>query len=523
MIIQSKAYKFRLLSFLTGLALLFSQCNIFKQQNAVSPQALKELLLNGVSMRLLEQNPSSVEFLEAGLSADFFNPQFHYELARLRRQMNQPEAAWRHAQMAYRLKPTEKQYAYCYADYLQDNKNKLRFLEEACKRFPNDVKFRDNLLSQYIQLKSYSQGLRLCKTWLQHNPPDPTVLLSQSLFLKQNHQNHDAVLVLKQAEGLFPNHLDVLNALADGYEQQNDTDNLVRVCSRLVILNPKNTPAYGVLILQALKTQQFNLAKHYYALFLTCCDQKDWKFLLASLSEKVSKQDLLNEWILPNIPFIQTNELKFEMQKKAIELGISNSKKIQWMYQNQLGPQLCLSILDDELKSQQWDSLNRHARWIYLLYPELQATRFYLLRSGFMLNDVQQTQKLLMESSREIWELSQPRKTEYFLWQTVQSIILSDTLSWKNNLKLFKQLEPEHSIAFLMESWLQYKIHPQSTFTQPAIYALNLWDRSSWNEPYNIALEVLKKQEGFKSFTEQNLIRFDDPILKLKWQNLFKQ
>ena len=74
-----------------------------------------------------------------------------------------------------------------------------------------------------------------------------------------------------------------------------------------------------------------------------------------------------------------------------------------------------------------------------------------------------------------------------------------------------------------MESWLQYKIHPQSTFTQPAIYALNLWDRSSWNEPYNIALEVLKKQEGFKPFTEQNLIRFDDPILKLKWQNLFKQ
>ena len=74
-----------------------------------------------------------------------------------------------------------------------------------------------------------------------------------------------------------------------------------------------------------------------------------------------------------------------------------------------------------------------------------------------------------------------------------------------------------------MESWLQFKIHPQSTPTESANYALNLWNQSSWNEPYNIALEVLKKHAAFKPFYENLLNGFNDPVLKKQWYNLFKQ
>lgn len=468
-------------------------CQIFNKPQKIDTYSFLEMYINGVSMRLQEHFDIAAQHLEACLNLQPQNSQVHYQLALLRNQMKQPEAACYHAWSAFRLQPNQIEYARCLESVFTNSKQHARVLKDMCRRFPNDITFRDKLLMCFIKQGAFNQALEECRVWNIKNGNDPQIISIQAGLLKTLHRHNEALILLESATQSYNQDIQLWIALAESYERINDTINLVRVCNSILKLQPNTPKALGFLMLNAIRSNQPKRAEAFYQDFLMYCKIDEWKMLYQQLEVLVSKEQLQQKWILPFLTQASDRHVKTEMKYKAIEIGLPEAVIIRWIYDATLTASSSISFLQHEFEKRQWDSLFIHSKLLKQQFPEMHIMSFYQIRARALLNRITECSDILKDIADNVMVLDAKKKAEWALWNAIYNIELNDAVTAQQHLKTFKAIYPEHTLGFIIEAMCEHLLNNQSALLKQQQAALLLWTNSVWDTPFDLAVEYLSK------------------------------
>lgn len=489
-----------------------ASCQLFKNPQQVSAYTFLDMYMSGVSMRLQDDFGNAAQRLEACLQIQPYNSQVHYQLACLRNQMNQPTAAFYHAVMAFRLQPNQIEYARCLESTITDRKQHLRVLKDLCRRFPNDVAFRDKFFMSAIKQGAFNQALEECREWNLKNGSDPQTLCIQAGLLKTLRRYNEALIVLETASQNFPGDIPVWIALAESYERINDSKNLVRVCNSILKIQPNSAKALAILMIDAIRVGQNNFAEGFYQDFLQYCNINEWNMLYVQLESIVSKEQLQQKWILPYVNKASDLKVKADMQYKAFKMGLPYEMLVQWMYQDKLTASTAISFLQQELEKRQSDSLYIHSKYIKQQFPELSLTGFYQIRACALLNRLKECSEILNELSNNANILDTKKKGEHALWSALYHLETHSLDLALRNLKQFKELYPEHALGFLIECIYESLRNNEPALNALQQAALSLWTKSDWDIPFNVALEYLSQNAQYDAILQRRIQHADTDL-----------